>query len=132
MDLLVAAGDDYAILGRLARHHVYARSLLEHERHATDGCLSVLLDLCLCLGCAVPMAKEEASVPYALLELLIVVALIDVSVAIVEGLLEDVLLNVLKELLHVVGKTFYRACLLLQRVAAHNLDGAFPQGRVLP
>ena len=47
------------------------------------------------------------------------------SVAIVEGLLEDVLLNVLNELLHVVGKTFYRACLLLQRVAAHNLDGAF-------
>ena len=59
------------MLCRLACDHIYARSLLKGKRHAANGGLCLLLDLCLGLGCAVPMAEEEASVLHALLELVV-------------------------------------------------------------
>ena len=73
------------------------------------------------------MAEEETAVLDALLELLVVVALVDVLVAILAGLLEDVLLNVVQQLLDILGNTLQRTRLLLERITAHHLDGAVLQ-----
>ena len=68
------------------------------------------------------MAEVEAAVLDALLELLIVVALVDVSIAKVESLLVDVSLDVLEQLLYVFNDAVERACLLLESIATHDLD----------
>ena len=93
---LVAAGYDDAVLGRLAAHHVHALGLLEVKRHAADSGLRFLLDLGLGLGRSVPVAKEEASVLDTLLELLVVVALVDVSVPVLAGFLVEANLYVVQ------------------------------------
>ena len=71
------------------------------------------------------MAKEEAAVLDALLKFFVVVTFVDVLVSVVEGLLEDIVLNVLKQLLNIIGDTVDRACFLLQCVATHNLKSSF-------
>ena len=106
--LLIAASYDDALCSGLARYHIHARCLFEHERHAAYCCLCVLLDLGLSLGCAVPMAEEESAILDALLELLVVVALVDVGITIVESLLEYVVLNVVEQFLNIFGNSFNR------------------------
>ena len=73
------------------------------------------------------MAEEEAAVLYALLELFIVVALVDVGIAILASFLEDVVLYVVKHLLHSLCDAIKRKRFFFQSVAAHNLDGAVLQ-----
>ena len=73
------------------------------------------------------MAEEEAAILHTLLELLVVVALIDALITIAACLLEDVLLNVFQQLLHIVCDAFQGTSLLLKRIAAHELDGAILQ-----
>ena len=85
--------------------------------------LGVLLDLGLGLGRAVPVAEEEAAVLDALLELVVVVALVDVGVAEGHRLAVDVLLDLLQKALDAVGDAVEAYLLLLQRVAAHQLHG---------
>ena len=63
--LLVRPCDDYSAFSRLAAYHVGTRSLVESERNAADGSLSIFLDTSLGLFCAVPMAEEEAALLYA-------------------------------------------------------------------
>ena len=94
--MLITSGDDDAGLGGLAADHIDTWRLLHTEGHAADGGLGLFLDLSLGLGGAVPVAEEEAAVLHTLLELLVVVALVDVGVAVVLGLLEDVLLDVVE------------------------------------
>ena len=125
--LLIAAGDDDAGLRGFAADHIDTRSLLDAEGYATDGGLRLFLDLCLGLGCAVPVAEEESAVLYLLLELLIVVALKDVGIAIVLSLFEDVGLDVVEQLLYVFGDSLDRTGLLLQCITTHDLDGAVLQ-----
>ena len=93
---LITAGDDDAGLRGLAADHIDTGSLFDAEGHATDGGLCLFLDLCLGLGCAVPVAEEEAAVLDLLLELLVFVSLVDTVIAIGLGLLEDILLDVLQ------------------------------------
>ena len=69
---LITSCDDDTGYGWLAAYHIYTWSLLVSEWHATDGSLSLLLDLCLGLGCTVPVAEEETAILYTLLELLVV------------------------------------------------------------
>ena len=90
------------LLSRLAANHVDAWSLLEHIRDTTDGCLRVFLNLRLSLLCSVPVTEEETTVLHSLLELIIVLTLIDMSVAEVLGLLEDISLNVVEKVLDVL------------------------------
>ena len=69
------------------------------------------------------MAEEEAAVLDALLELVVVVALVDVGVAEGHRLAVDVLLDFLQKALDAVGDAVEAYLLLLQRVAAHQLHG---------
>ena len=69
------------------------------------------------------MAEEEAAVLDALLELVVVVALVDVGVAEGHRLAVDVLLDLLQKALDAVGDAVEAYLLLLQRVAAHQLHG---------
>ena len=100
--------------GWLAANHIYTRSLLVSEWHATDSCLCLLLDLCLGFGCTVPVAEEETAILHALLELLVVVALVYVSITVSTGFLEDVLLNLVEQVLHALYDAIEADVLLLQ------------------
>ena len=93
--------------------YIHTRCLLYAERHAADSGLSLLLNLSLGLGSTVPVAQEESTVLHLLLELLVVLALVDVSVTIVLSLLEYVLLDVLKQLLYILSDAVDRAPLAL-------------------
>ena len=73
------------------------------------------------------MAEEEAAVLDTLLELLIIVTLVDVRIAVVLGLLEDVLLYVVQQLLYMLHDAFHGNVLLFQGVSAHDLHHAFFQ-----
>lgn len=98
---LVASGDDNATLGGFSADHVDTRRLFISERNAADGGLSLFLDFCFGLGRAVPVAEEEAAVLDFLLELLVVVALIYALVAVFACFLEDVVLDVFKQLFYI-------------------------------
>ena len=119
--LLVCSCNQHACFGRLSAHHVHAFCLLEHERHTTDGCLCLFLDLSLCFFCTVPMAEEEAAILDSLLELLVVVTLVDVSITIVNCLLVDVLLDVVEQVFDILLDAFDGHILLFERVATHHL-----------
>ena len=69
------------------------------------------------------MAEEEAAVLDTFLELLVVVALVDMSVAIAACFLEDVVLNVVEHFLHALHDTVEADRLFLQGVTTHDLDG---------
>ena len=67
------------------------------------------------------MAQEEAAVLHTLLELLVVVALVDACIACILGLLEDILLYFVQQVLDVLLYALHGDVLLLQGIAAHNL-----------
>ena len=112
-EVLVTSCDKDTSFAGFSADHIHARCLFYAEWHTTDGGLRVFLNLCLGFGCAVPMAKEEAAVLDTLLELFVVVAFVDARVAVCLSFLEDVLLNVCKELLYVCCDAFQGTCFLL-------------------
>ena len=68
------------------------------------------------------MAEEEASILDFLLKLVVVVAYIYMLVAIFARLLEDVLLYVVEQVLHVCLDTVDTYSFLFESVATHHLD----------
>ena len=70
------------------------------------------------------MAEEETTILHPLLELLIIVALIDMSITEGASLLEDIILDVVKQILHVIDYALERNGLLLQSIAAHYFYSA--------
>ena len=111
---LVASRNQHTALSRLARYHIHTRCLLESEWHTTDCCLCFFLDLCLGLGSTVPVAEEEATILNLLLELLVVVALIDMSITECACLLEDILLNSVKKVDNILCNTLELNSLLFK------------------
>ena len=124
---LITSCDDDTGYGWLAAYHIYTWSLLVSERHAADGSLSLLLNLSLGLGCTVPMAEEETTVLHTLLELLVVVALINVSITVSTSFLEDIFLDVFQHILYALNDTVEAYVLLLQGITAHDFDGVVLQ-----
>ena len=108
--LSISSCYDDLVLCRLSANHIGAGDigLVDIQRNATDGSLSVLLDLRLGLGSAVPRTEEEATVVDALLEFIVVVALVGVLLAEFAGFLEDILLYVVEEILHAPSHTIER------------------------
>ena len=125
--ILITSCDDDTCYGWLAAYHIYTWSLLVCEWHATDSSLSLLLDLCLGLGCTVPMAEEETTVLHTLLELLVVVALVNVSITVSTSLLEDILLDVFQHILYALYDAVEANVLLLQCITTHDFDGVVLQ-----
>ena len=125
--LLVCPSNQYTMLGRFSAHHIHTFRLLEHEWNAANGCLRVLLDFSLGFFGAVPVAEEEAAFLDALLEFIVVVALVDVGIAIGDGFLLDVLLNVVEQVLDVLLNAFNRHIFFFQCVTAHHFHKSFLQ-----
>src|SRR5574344_5714 len=107
---------------RFARDHVRTRSLFEVERHATYCSLRILLDLSFSLGSAVPVAEEEPAIRYALLEFIVIITFEDMSVTESLGFIEDIILDIIKQFLHLFYNTIHGERLFLERIAAHHLD----------
>ena len=73
------------------------------------------------------MAEEETTVLHTLLELLVVVALVNVSITVSTSLLEDILLDVFQHILYALYDAVEAYVLLLQGITTHNLDGVVLQ-----
>ena len=73
------------------------------------------------------MAEEETAILHLLFELLIVLALVDVSITEVLSLLEDVVLNLVEEVLDTLNNAVKAYTLLLQGVTTHHLDSVVLQ-----
>ena len=125
--LLVGPCNEHTCLGRLAAHHVGAFGLFKHEGHTADGGLRVFLNLGLGLFGAVPVAEEEAAFLDALLELVVVGSLVYVGIAERYGLLVDVLLDVVEQVLDVILNAFNRHIFFFQSVTAHHFHKSFLQ-----
>ena len=70
------------------------------------------------------MSEQEAALLNLLLELIPCVDLVGHVQALLQGLVIDVLLNLLKQILDILLDALERCAVLLERVTAHDLDGA--------
>ena len=108
------------MLGWLPGNHVHAFCLFIGERNATYGRLRVFFNSGLCLFGSVPMAEEEAAIFHAFLEFFVVIAFVNVSIAIGTGLLKEIVLNVFQQVLHAFHDTVEADVLLFQGVTPHD------------
>ena len=89
---------------------------------ASDRSFGLSLDALLSLGSAIPVAKEEAALLDLCLELLPGIYAADVAIAHSLSLVEDVLLNLVKECSYTLYDALLWEALLLKRVTTNELE----------
>ena len=85
----------------LACNHAFAWGLVAVQRYATDSCLGFFLDAFLGFRSAVPVRQDKAALFNLFLKLIISVDGVSEVGTVLESLLEDVVLYVVKQILNI-------------------------------
>ena len=98
-DGLVSPCEQYALCGRSAGHHAFARSLVAFQWNTADRGFRFVLHLLFRFGRSVPVSHDEVALFDLFLELFVGVDCNSLFRAVVECFLEDVLLDL--SLIHI-------------------------------
>ena len=105
---LVVSCENHTLFRRLACHHADARSVVSVKWNAADGRFCLLLDFCLCLGCAVPVGKDKDTFFDFFLEFVVCVDLDSAALTVFKGTVVEILLDVVENLLDLGCYSFER------------------------
>ena len=121
-DDLVSSCEQYALCGRSAGHHAFARSLVAFQRNTADRGFRFVLHLLFRFGRSVPMSHDEVALFDLFLELFVGVDCNSLFRAVVECFLEAVLLDFFQQVLNICFDVVASYGFFLQCITTHHFD----------
>ena len=119
-DGLVSSCEQYALCGRSAGHHAFARSLVAFQRNTADRGFRFVLHLLFRFGSSVPMSHDEVTFFDLFLELFVGIDCNCFLRTMIECFLEDVLLDFFQQVLNVCFDVVASHSFFFQCIATHH------------